>query len=155
MDKRFLIGTTLQGQQPKEHIDHNDKMDLKCQKAVGISAVGLSPADLTLIELVEAHILSTFSYIPPFPHFRFMVNFYFHTLHMYSTPEREDPKKLSQYDIYLPPGQSELICQQTCLFLSRMPKMFAELIFPLFFYLGYFFTSDCLDRQVDHRIFVL
>ena len=62
-----------------------------------------------------------------------MVNFYFHTLHMYSTPEREDPKKLSQYDIYLPPGQSELICQQTCLFLSRMPKMFAELIFALFF----------------------
>ena len=30
LDKRFLIGTTLQGQQPKEHIDHNDKMDLKC-----------------------------------------------------------------------------------------------------------------------------
>ena len=46
LDNTVLTRTTLQGQ-PKEYYRSQQQTKLKCWKAVGISAVGISPADLT------------------------------------------------------------------------------------------------------------
>ena len=55
---------------------------------------------------------------------------------------------------YLPAPRTEWINLPTNLFVFvEDAKNVCRTHICSFFYLGYFFTSDCLDRQVDHRIY--